>query len=396
MSYTEQVLMSEAKESPGIVVCGAGIIGASVAYQLALRGVACTVLEKCDVACAASGKAGGFLALDWCDGSSLKNLARPSFAMHEQQATDLQQDIGYRRMDAYAVSMTSSNAIPVQQQRYSRQGNKTNAPEWLTGEALFANTSCIATRDSGAQVHPRKLTNAYLSAARRLVGTSVDIASVVDIEKDASGKEVKGVYVEKTQSGRRDFMSCSKLVLAMGPWTIDAVAWFPTLPPIMANKATSIVLPCVVPAQAIFSEFLDSNGDARSPEAYPRSDELYICGGAAQDPLPSNPEMIEPRKEDVSVLVDFAEQVSEESRGAKSRTEQACYLPITPDGIPIIGAVPDVDNAFVAAGHGCWGILNSPATGKALAELILDGTATSVNLAPFEPKRFVSMRRKRK
>jgi len=54
-----------------VVICGAGVIGAAVAYYLSLRGVAATVVERCGVACAASGKSGGFLALDWCEGSPL-------------------------------------------------------------------------------------------------------------------------------------------------------------------------------------------------------------------------------------------------------------------------------------------------------------------------------------
>src|SRR3981081_1899249 len=50
-----------------VIVCGAGVMGAAVAYYLARRGVAVTVVERSGVACAASGKSGGFLALDWCD-----------------------------------------------------------------------------------------------------------------------------------------------------------------------------------------------------------------------------------------------------------------------------------------------------------------------------------------
>eukprot|EP00325_Prymnesiales_sp_UTEX-LB-985_P001612 CAMPEP_0174706118 /NCGR_PEP_ID=MMETSP1094-20130205/9087_1 /TAXON_ID=156173 /ORGANISM="Chrysochromulina brevifilum, Strain UTEX LB 985" /LENGTH=87 /DNA_ID=CAMNT_0015904347 /DNA_START=55 /DNA_END=318 /DNA_ORIENTATION=- len=68
--------------------------------------------------------------------------------------------------------------------------------------------------------------------------------------------------------------------------------------------------------------------------------------------------------------------------------EQACHLPFSPDGAPVIGRCPDVDGAYVATGGGCWGILCGPATGLAMAELILDGEATSVDLSPFEPARF--------
>ena len=61
-----------------VVICGGGVIGACTAYFLARRGVEVTVVERTAVACAASGKAGGFLAFDWCAGGPLDALARRS------------------------------------------------------------------------------------------------------------------------------------------------------------------------------------------------------------------------------------------------------------------------------------------------------------------------------
>ncbi len=72
---------------------------------------------------------------------------------------------------------------------------------------------------------------------------------------------------------------------------------------------------------------------------------------------------------------------------AKVLREQACYLPCTNDGLPLIGRMPGLSNAYVATAHSCWGILNSPATGLALSELIVDGEARSVDLQPFDPAR---------
>jgi glycine/D-amino acid oxidase-like deaminating enzyme len=65
---------------------------------------------------------------------------------------------------------------------------------------------------------------------------------------------------------------------------------------------------------------------------------------------------------------------------------QACYRPVTDDGLPLIGRVPGLRGAYVATGHGPWGMLNAPATGLALAELIADGAA-SLDLSPFDPAR---------
>ena len=60
---------------------------------------------------------------------------------------------------------------------------------------------------------------------------------------------------------------------------------------------------------------------------------------------------------------------------------------MTRDGLPLIGQVPRSAGAYVATGHNVWGILNAPATGEAMAELIADGVATTTDLAPFDPGR---------
>jgi glycine/D-amino acid oxidase-like deaminating enzyme len=75
-----------------VIVCGAGVLGASVAYFLTRRRIAVTVVERAGVACAASGKSGGFLALDWCDGTPVEPLARASFALHATLAKEIARD----------------------------------------------------------------------------------------------------------------------------------------------------------------------------------------------------------------------------------------------------------------------------------------------------------------
>jgi glycine/D-amino acid oxidase-like deaminating enzyme len=108
------------------VICGGGIMGASIAFYLSKLGLAATVVEREAVACAASGapppaarhrsaargasarprahlhlaaagKAGGFLALDWNDGSPVGPLARKSYALHQELAREFGAEaIGYR------------------------------------------------------------------------------------------------------------------------------------------------------------------------------------------------------------------------------------------------------------------------------------------------------------
>src|SRR4026209_1678024 len=90
-SYTHERAMR-------VVICGGGVIGACTAYFLSRRGVEVIVVESTGVACAASGKAGGFLASDWSRGSPLDALSRRSFSLHAQLRTEIEGDWAYQRM----------------------------------------------------------------------------------------------------------------------------------------------------------------------------------------------------------------------------------------------------------------------------------------------------------
>jgi len=68
--------------------------------------------------------------------------------------------------------------------------------------------------------------------------------------------------------------------------------------------------------------------------------------------------------------------------------KKACYWPETPDGLPCVGPIHGIKGAFVAAGHSVWGILQGPITGKAMAELLLDGESKTLDLTDFDIQRF--------
>jgi D-amino-acid dehydrogenase len=65
-----------------------------------------------------------------------------------------------------------------------------------------------------------------------------------------------------------------------------------------------------------------------------------------------------------------------------------CHLrPMTPDGLPIVGRVPQIQNVWIATGHGMLGHTQGPITGQLLAEWIVDGQ-TSMDLTALRPDRF--------
>jgi glycine/D-amino acid oxidase-like deaminating enzyme len=352
-----------------VVVCGAGVVGASVAYFLSRRGVGVTVVERSGVACAASGKSGGFLALDWCDGTPVGPLARASFALHAELAKALGVDYGYRRVDTFMLAARERGAL--------RGGHRVAAPDWLDGAGVV--TAALGTTVTTAQVTPARFTAALLDAAR--ASGAVLRMGVVDgvARRDGSacGVEVDGGTLE-----------ADAVVLAMGPWTTRSIGRLP-LPRVHGLKGYSVTLAAAdVPAHALFVDYRTADGRALEPEIFPRPDgEVYVCGMADPAPLPPSPEGVEVSEASCATLAQAAGRVSTALAAATIVRRQACYRPVTDDGLPLIGAVPGVSGAYVATGHGPWGILNAPATGLALAELILDGHATSVDLRPFDPAR---------
>ena len=116
--------------------------------------------------------------------------------------------------------------------------------------------------------------------------------------------------------------------------------------------------------------------------------EVYVCGVTEEHaPLPANPADIAPTPGACAELRATISRVCAAIASAEIEREQACFLPLSPDNTPLIGFVPGTSRAILATGHGCWGILNAPATGLAVAQLIMHGKASVVDLAPFDPSR---------
>ncbi|WP_026573842.1 NAD(P)/FAD-dependent oxidoreductase [Bacillus sp. UNC438CL73TsuS30] len=63
--------------------------------------------------------------------------------------------------------------------------------------------------------------------------------------------------------------------------------------------------------------------------------------------------------------------------------------PMTPDGLPILGPIPEISNSFIAAGHAMNGVSMSLATGWIMSQLINEGR-TDIDINSFSLNRFLS------
>ena len=356
-----------------VVVCGGGVIGAACAFHLARGGAEVTVVERTGVACAASGHAGGFLALDWCDGTPLEALARRSFALHEALARELDGDWGYRRMTTYGGASDS------------RARGLAPRP-WLTDAVALHGR--LGSPETTAQVHPARFTEGLMRGAERH-GARLVIGEATGLVRDDGGP-VRGVVVDGGT------VAADVVVLALGPWSIRAAGWL-DLPAVGALKGHSLLFDAPeVPAEALFLEHREADGRVVTPEVFPRADgTVYACAISSESPLPDDPAEAAPDAGAIERLAAICRTVSPALGPDRIVARQACWRPVTRDGLPLIGPAPGARGAIVATGHGVWGILLAPATGEAVAELVLDGAARTVDLAPFNPARLPAVRRAR-
>ena len=108
-----------------ILIVGGGIVGCSTAYYLSKAGYTnITVIEAVDVAHAASGRAGGFLAKDWCNSQPTSFLAVRVFEIYSGLTEELGVDIGYRKLNTMSLSLGRT--------RTKGSGDPT-APKWVDG-----------------------------------------------------------------------------------------------------------------------------------------------------------------------------------------------------------------------------------------------------------------------
>jgi glycine/D-amino acid oxidase-like deaminating enzyme len=355
-----------------VLICGGGVIGASIAYFLSRRGVTPIVIEHTGLASAASGKSGGFLALDWCDGTPLAALARRSFALHARLATEIGGDWGYRPLSTYGGSAGH-------RRNFRRQSSAYHI-EWLSaGVDLWQR---LGSTETTAQIHPAAFTAAMMQAAQAR-GAEFRLGRVGGIIRDGQPGKVAGVEVDG------EIVAGDAVVIAMGPWSILAAAWLP-LPAIFGLKGHSLVFATgnELSADALFVEYREASGVMQSPELFPRSDgTTYVCAISSESPLPVDPAEVMPDPGAIERLETMCRDLSPALASARILARQACFRPVTRDGLPLIGRVRGVEGAYVATGHSVWGMLNAPATGEAIAELILDGAARHVDLSPFDPGR---------
>ena len=329
-----------------VVIVGGGIHAASCAYYLSQKNIPSLIIERSSIACAASGKSGGFLAKNWGSGST-KQLHVESFKLHQELAKTL--DI---------KSFRSATALSVQGRMQAGQ----NVASWLDRKVSseLMDTEC-------GQVTPKELTDKLISSAvaagsEVLIGT---VDNIITVDNKVTGVSVTNHGIIPTEN----------VIICMGPWSGVAVEdWFGLSVPLTGIKSTSLVYKSVNELKnEPFACFCNEDSNGCHLEMYTRvGDEMYVCGCGGSDYVSGDrlrkggdcefPESIQADMRRVEAAVRSLQGMTSLADRSPDVT-QACMRPCTDDALPVMGKILSVQGAFCSFGHNCWGILWAPICG---------------------------------
>lgn len=119
-----------------------------------------------------------------------------------------------------------------------------------------------------------------------------------------------------------------------------------------------------------------------------------MCGLMDYQRLPSNVSGVHASPSSIKILKEKSSLICSRLQDCEVLSESACFMPKTEDDLFLIGQLPGAPGVFIGSGHNYWGILAGPASGRALAELILDGQCSFTDISPFDPRRFFATKPK--
>jgi glycine/D-amino acid oxidase-like deaminating enzyme len=357
------------KHQPHIVVIGAGIIGASIAYHLARDGARVTVVEGREPGGVATPASFAWINASWGNPEGYFRLRRESMAQWRQLAAELPE---LRPVWSGGLCW---DLPPAEQNSYVReQGSwgcgirSVDRHEAARLEPQLANPpeAAVHVPEEGA-IEPKTAALTLLAGAERLGTRLIAGADVRRLSMQGDcvvGAEVNG------QSIKAD-----EVVLAAGAGT-----------PALAAHA-GLTLPVTAePGLLVHSKphELLLNGLVLAPELHMRQTaEGCIVAGADFGGG-------DPGKNPATTARDVFRQLQSMLTGGEA-LELAGYSvgfrPMPSDGFPIIGRLAGRDGLYVAVLHS--GITLAPAVGSFAAEELLRGRRDSL-LAPYGPARFTA------
>ncbi|MEW5720739.1 MAG: FAD-dependent oxidoreductase [Chloroflexota bacterium] len=367
------------KSRANVVIIGGGIIGTSVAYHLAQRGVREIVLLEADmVGGGSSGRSAAMILLQMSREMTIR-LSQESFKEYLNFENEFGADIGYKPI-GYLNLATNEIAAELrgQVELQRRLGVPTEilSPDEIARLVPALNVSDLEFGSICWQdgvIDPHSVMQAYVKHARRL---GVEINEKVE----AMGIVLERARVAGVRTTAGD-VATPIVINAAGARAAQVGAWVGLNLPIKNFKRTIFITDRFdeIPDQTPFVMDL-------AVEWYFRKEgKGILLGMGTEESATFEPQL---EWEFLDAMIQRALRRAPILANARVMRGWAGLRSLTPDDYPILGCAPGVAGFINCCGWGGHGVMHAPMAGQLVAELIADGRTTTLDVQPFQLQRF--------
>lgn len=361
-------------DRPDVLVVGGGVIGCSVAWNAASRGLRVSVVERGTPGAAATSAAAGMLSPlgETEPASPLGTLALasyeryPDFVAHLQEATGI--NVEYRESGKLHVALRRDEEGALDRLAAAAPSGTltrlTGAEARAIEPALTGEVRAALRIERDARIDNRRLGHAAWHAAE-LAGASFRLGRRV-VSANAKSGEPFRMHLDDGST-----IVAGAIVIAAGAWS---------------NAIEGINAPPVRPVRgqmlAVSASLLTRTIHGHGCYLVPRDDRRILIGATMEDvgfepgPTPAG----------IRLLLNGAIDLVSALADAPILETWAGYRPGTPDALPILGEDPDMPKLYWATGHYRNGILLAPITAEIIGRALVGESAHDI--APFSIGRF--------
>ena len=365
------------------IILGAGVMGASIAFHLARRNAGrIAVLDKDHAGSGGSGRSSALVRMHysfppevqlalislkifqhWCDiVGEPGEFRKTGFVriVHPGESEALKQNVGMQKSLGANVELIDRHQL------------KELEPDWQVDDVELAAYEPDSGYGDGNVVandflvRARELGTAYLSKTR---------ATSFLVEAGC----IRGVQTERGE------LHAPIVIAATGPWTrplFQSTGFDPLIETEFHQVAILKNAPTMRPGAACIDSVTAT---------YFRSDagDKFMVGDF-YGKRPINPDNFpqRPVETDLEEIIERAARRLPKLETAEVMRGVTGVYDVTPDSRPLLGQIPGVKGLYLCAGFSGMGFKISPAIGLVMSELILDGSAKTVDITSFRPTRF--------
>lgn len=369
-----------------VVVIGAGIVGASIAWRVASRGARVTIIDQAEPGSGASSHSFAWINAGAKEPVAYHNLNRRSLEMWPRFADALGEDVGLRwggkvswENDAVAAQALRARVQQLQSWGYPSRLVSREELQQLEPSLSIGTVTAAEYSENEGQVEPQMVVDACLNQLREFEASIFAGAEVIGLHQDSQGR----VCSVQTTAGDID---ADIVIAAAGTATTAVVSMAGVNVPQAHSPGvvmrTSPMPPLLQHVPVVYAPPLEDG--RREIHLRQCPDGRLMIGEGDQESLAEDGS-----QSHADELLARACQHLPGLAGATAVPVPVGWRPMPLDGYPVMGFASQAPNLYVALTHS--GVTLAPALSQLAALEICEDARADAVLGPYRPERFAGM-----